>query len=49
MTIILIWSLFGEDMRLAMIDKSYDATLDNWTLFCLVCFGVEIFFLSLVQ
>lgn len=49
MTLVTIFSLFGEDCKLGFLEKSYDQSFDNITLICLLCFINEIVCVSIVQ
>lgn len=47
MTIITIWALFGDDIRLLATDKDADSGFEVVTIICLICFTIELVCLSL--
>ena len=42
MTIVTLFALFGDDIKLAFYTKEVDDTFDNIAFFCLIMFSVEI-------
>ena len=42
MTVVTLWALFGDDIRLLTTNKEMDSFFVDLTLFCLVCFGMEL-------
>jgi hypothetical protein len=49
MTVITVYSLFGDDIRMAIFSKSFDNTFDVLTITCLVLFVCELIIFSLVN
>lgn len=49
MTVITVYSLFGDDFRMALFTKSVDNSFDVLTILCLFLFLIEIILFSLVN
>lgn len=49
MTLITVYSLFFDDIRAAGVSSDYDNVFYGITLFCMICFLIEIFFASLAK
>mmetsp|Transcript_31759 Transcript_31759/g.38366 ORF Transcript_31759/g.38366 Transcript_31759/m.38366 type:complete len:784 (-) Transcript_31759:812-3163(-) len=49
MTIVTIWALFGDDLRLIVTDYEADDTFTAITIFCLVCFSIELLVASVTK
>jgi hypothetical protein len=49
MTVAVIYSLFGDDFKMAMFDKSYDYSFDTLSLMALMLFAFEIVIVSIVN
>ena len=44
MTLVTVFALFGDDIKLAFFTKEVDPAYDNITFVCLVLFSLEITF-----
>ena len=42
MTIVTLFALFGDDIKLGFYTKEVDASFDNLTFVCLILFSIEI-------
>jgi len=42
MTLVTLFALFGDDIKLAFFTKEVDSTFDNMTFVCLILFSLEI-------
>eukprot|EP00241_Pyramimonas_parkeae_P004274 CAMPEP_0114238114 /NCGR_PEP_ID=MMETSP0058-20121206/7752_1 /TAXON_ID=36894 /ORGANISM="Pyramimonas parkeae, CCMP726" /LENGTH=849 /DNA_ID=CAMNT_0001350203 /DNA_START=611 /DNA_END=3157 /DNA_ORIENTATION=- len=49
MTLVTIWALFGDDIRLISTYKEADDGFTVVTIFCLLCFSVELGFASIAK
>lgn len=49
MTVITVYSLFGDDVRMALFTKSFDTMFDVMTIACLTLFVFEITIFSIVN
>jgi len=49
MTIITIYSLFGDDVKALAFDIRADSVFSALSIFCLICFSIEIIFASFVK
>jgi len=49
MTVVTLWALFGDDIRLLTTERDMDSFFVDLTLFCLVCFVVELLFASIAK
>ena len=44
MTVITIYALFGDDVRILAFSKEADDAFYSISTFCLLCFGLELIF-----
>ena len=49
MTLVTLFALFGDDIKLAFFTKEVDDVFDNLTFVCLIMFSVEITFNAISQ
>jgi hypothetical protein len=49
MTMVTLWALFGDDLRLLTTERDMDSFFVQLTLFCLCCFVVELLFASIAK
>lgn len=49
MTLVTIYALFGDDIKIAYFEKSADSTFDNLTFISLILFSIEITLNALSQ